>query len=107
MILLFGIIVYLFLYTNPALGILGVFAAYEVLRRSAKPESRSAYIQYTPSEKKRETDLAHLNEPSPPTLEEEVVSKMAPIGRSDPAAYVDSTFKPVGESTHNAFNIKH
>jgi len=106
MIILFGIVVYLFLYTNPALGILGIFVAYELLRRSADPIGRAAYIQYTPTEIKREADLKEMNPPKPPTLEEEVVDKMAPIGHSDPASFVDTEFKPIADGTHNALTVK-
>jgi hypothetical protein len=36
------------------------------------------------------------------TLEEDVVSQMAPIGGSSPSEYIVSEFKPISENTHDA-----
>ena len=106
---IFIITLYLFLYTNPVLGILYIFVAYELLRRSSQfingNASNNTYLQYTPSQERRNTDLQQMNPAKPASLEEDIVSNMAPIGRSDPASFVDSTFKPIGENIHNAFSI--
>jgi len=106
MIALFAVVIYLFLYTNPALGILGIFVAYELLRRSDEPIGRASYVQYTPSTERRESDLVDMNPPKDPSLEEDVVAKMAPIGHSDVATFVDTTFKPLVDGNHNAFKLR-
>lgn len=109
MIIIFIVTLYLFLYTNPVLGILYIFVAYELLRRSSSivtgNAGHNAYIQYSPSQQRRDTDLKQMNPVKTETLEEDVVAKMAPIGHSDPATYVDTTFKPISENVHNAFSV--
>lgn len=104
MISIFIITLYLFLYTNPILGVLYIFVAFELLRRSMKVGSTS-YIQYSPSQYKRESDLKQMNPPKSTSLEEDVVAKMAPLGHSDSSAYIDDSFKPISENIHNAFLV--
>ena len=88
------------------LGILYIFVAYELLRRSMKVGNvgSTSYIQYSPSQYKRDSDLKQMN-PVKSSLEEDVVAKMAPLGHSDASAYIDSSFKPVSENIHNAFSV--
>ena len=105
MVVVFCVTLYLFLYTNPILGILYIFVAYELFRRSSKQTGKTAYIQYTPSQEKRDAKMVAMNPPKTVSLEEEVVSQMAPIGRSDPISYVNSSYKPVSDNVHNAFSI--
>jgi len=46
--------------------------------------------------------MAAMNPPKEVTVEEEVISQMAPVGVSAPISYVMTSFKPVAESTNNA-----
>lgn len=96
MAVIFAVTVYLFVYSNPILAILYIFVAYELLRRSAsfKPITM---VQYTPTQEKKNTDLRKMNPPQEKTLEEEVVDKMAPVGKSDASVYLPSSYKPVSE----------
>jgi len=96
MIVIFAITISLFVYTNPILGILYIFVAYELLRRSSKQTGVSAYIQYTPTQAKRNQEMKNMNPPASTSLEEEIVLKMAPIGHSDKNVYIESTFVPMG-----------
>jgi len=107
MISIFIITLYLFLYTNPILGVLYIFVAFELLRRSMKVGNigSTSYIQYSPSQYKRESDLKQMNPPKSTSLEEDVVAKMAPLGHSDSSAYIDDSFKPISENIHNAFLV--
>ena len=105
MVVIFCVTLFLFLYTTPILGILYIFVAYELLRRSARTTGRTAYIQYTPTQEKRDSNMRAMNPPKETTLEEEVVSTMAPIGHSEPGRFIDTTFKPVAENNHNAFTV--
>lgn len=103
MLVLFCITVYLFLYANPVLAILYIFVAYELLRRSSTVAAgRSAYIQYTPSQERRDAEMVAMNPPQQRTLEEDVVAQMAPIGKSPMGSYSDSTYKPVSDKTFGA-----
>jgi len=105
MIVMFCVTLYLFLYANPILGVLYIFVAYELLRRSAKVVGTSAYVQYTPSQERRNTEMKAMNPVKTTSLEESVVSQMAPVGRSDPTTYVNSSYKPVADNNHNAFSV--
>lgn len=108
MIVIFCITVFLFIYSNPVLAVLYVFVAYELLRRSAKvlrPSPQSNYIQYTQPDVKKETELKKMKDEMPienTTLEEVVVAKMAPIGKSELITFSAATFKPVATNVQGA-----
>ena len=102
MLSIFIVTIYLFFYSNPVLAIVYVFVAYELLRRSSQVTGRVSMVQYTPTQVKKDSELRAMNPPVVETLEEQVVQKMAPIGRSDPIVYTSSTFKPVAEKIDGA-----
>ena len=95
MLVVFMVTLYLFFYTNPILGVLSIFVAYELLRRSSIV---GKIIMNTPSQE-RNVELKEMNPPPIyfPTLEEEVVSQMAPIGKSEASVYQSSSYKPVSD----------
>jgi hypothetical protein len=96
------ITLYVFMNYNPILGVVFLFVAYEIVRRSARVNNRVPMILHTPSQAKKDAELAEMN-PSPPTsLEEEVVDKMAPVGKSSLISYTMSEYKPVSSDIHNA-----
>ena len=70
------VVIYLFFATNPVIGILGLLALYEFIKRSKKEED--SYSNYKPSEYKKQLHFDALNQ-WPKTLEEEVISNMAPL----------------------------
>ena len=90
--------VYLLLYSHPVLGVLSVFVAYELLRRS------STVVQYIPTmltaQPKVDAKIQSFNPPVERTLEEDVVAQMAPIDVS--SDYVETGFKPVSNDVHGA-----
>jgi len=115
LLVIFCITVGLFIYSNPLLAVLYIFVAYTLLRRSASIKNVSRYIETTKttSEKNREIK-AQIAEVTPPheeartaqlgvtqpiTLEEEVVNENAPIGRSEPVVFKQSSYKPVATDT--------
>ena len=108
---MFCAIVAMFLHTSPILAVLFVFVAYTLLRRSATIRNKVQYAQTTKetSEKKRDVQK-QVNNATPPTetprtvdikikdettLEEQVVEERAPIGRSEPINFLQSSYKPV------------
>jgi len=94
---------YMFLYTNPILGVLSLIVAYEILRRSSKKTGRYALTQYLPTQTTRDTEMRAMNPVKKVTLEEDIVAKMAPIGVSNQSGEViDTPFRPVSEETHSA-----
>ena len=105
MTMIFCITVFLFFYAHPFLAILYVFVAFELIRRSTKI-SKASYIKYTPSQEKKDSYMQDMNKPIEFTLEEEMVSTLAPIGHSsNNGNYIDTNFKPISENVHNAFSI--
>jgi hypothetical protein len=102
MLLLFIITLFLFFYVNPILGVVFIFVAYEMLRRSSNSTGRTAILQYTPSQAKKDQEMQRMNPSKKETLEEEIVEKMAPIGKSEMSVFTPSTFKPVADDVGNA-----
>ena len=96
---------YVFINYHPILGVVFLFVAYEIVRRSARVNNRVPMIQYTPSQAKKDAELAEMNPPAPTTLEEEVIDKMAPIGKSSLITYTMSEYKPVSSDIHGASTI--
>jgi hypothetical protein len=94
---------YLFFYTNPILGVVFIFVAYELIRRSSLVKiaaSDNYIIRSSASEAERSFEMKQMN-PSPyVTLEEDVIAKMAPAQVFN---HTDTTlgvgFKPVIEKT--------
>lgn len=101
MIALFLFIIALFIYLHPVIGVLSIFVAYELIRRSTPSVTgKTEYVQYTPEN--RDEEIKKLNPPEEKTLEESIVSKMSPIGQSNVSDYVNTSFKPIADNNHNA-----
>jgi hypothetical protein len=96
---------YVFMNYSPVLGVVFLFVAYEIVRRSARVNNRVPMIMYTPSQAKKDAELASMNPPAPASLEEEVVEQMAPVGKSSLISYTMSEYKPVSTDIHNASAI--
>lgn len=96
---------YVFINYHPILGVVFLFVAYEIVRRSARVNNRVPMIQYTPSQAKKDVELAEMNPVIPTTLEEEVIDKMAPVGKSSLITYTMSEYKPVSSDIHGASTI--
>lgn len=107
---IFVVTVFLFLYTNPILAILYILVGYELIRRSSEATMYNSSIlnkypltinpnvkEIVPLFKKEVTIEQESN-----TLEEEVVSKMAPIGRSEPKAFLSSSYSPISTKVNGA-----
>jgi hypothetical protein len=128
MIFVFCVIVYLFLYSHPVLGIFALLAAYEFFYYSTSSyspaTSKTAFLQYAPQPVTREiqpNELSPVLALPPPisidvsesqipiqsqqpqqTLEEEMVQNMAPVNPQDTSVYVNTRFQPVADSVGNA-----
>jgi len=89
----------LFSFYHPIVGILGLIALYELIQRSG------GISNYQPSETKKTTQLENMNQTWPKTLEESVISDMAPLptyglgGMKNGGNYVSS------EEPHNGTDI--
>jgi len=94
-----------FMRSNVILGVIGLFVAYEVVRRSARINNRVPMEIYTPSQMNKDIELIQMNPPESKSLEEEMVDKMAPVGKSSMITFTMSEYKPVATETHNASTI--
>jgi len=100
MIIIFITTIYLLFYTTPFLAILAIFAAYELIRRSSgKVQKMNHYIkEYNPpTQEEKDDKMLELNPVKIETLEEEVVYKMAPIGKSETNTYIETSYKPIAD----------
>jgi hypothetical protein len=88
---------YLLLFTHPVLGVLSIFVAYELLRKSTMVRFIPTVLKDQP---KVDAQQQSFNPPAERTLEEDLVAQMAPIEVS--ADYVETGFKPVSEDVHGA-----
>jgi len=94
---IYGLALGVFMYHSPIVGVVALFAANEVVKRSKVSTGGQAVFKYLPSQDKMDDTLTALNQ-YPVTLEEELVSTMAPLvldGPSGPPSYV-----PVLEPTN-------
>lgn len=96
---------YLFFYTKPILGIVFIFVAYELLRRSSLVKigaSDNYILRSTPSEIQRTAEMNQMNPPRTVTLEEDVIAKMAPAQTFLHDSAIDTGFKPIAERVAGA-----
>ena len=89
----------LFVNTHPVVGVASLIAAYELIKRSSIKTGSHAVRNQLPSEHKKLSDFKKYND-FPVTLEEEVVSKMAPLVKHSPAP--NANYKPILSDTHDA-----
>ena len=95
----------LFFYVNPLVAILGIIAAYELIRRSMiKGGTTDSFIQYLPSYDPQCRDLNAFNQFAP-TLEQEMVNKMAPL--VGPSASPNAVFRPNQDNDHDAAPVNY
>lgn len=94
---------YLFANTQPIVGVVGLFAAYELIKRSSHSNGTLAIQRYLPTELTKNGHLSAFNQ-FPVTLEEEVVKQMAPLVES--AGPSNINYKPVSNNTHNAMDVQ-
>ena len=59
-------------------------------------------MKHTPTQEKKDEKMKKMNPVKKATLEEEIVDKMAPVGKSDMISYVSTTFSPVAEEVTGA-----
>jgi len=121
MIVLLLIPFVLFLYVNPVIGVLSLFMIHKILS-DAKPVVTTIKTELpamNPNKFNKQgvsfddnnniivpssTVENHIDMPNVPTntLEENVVTQMAPIGVSDPATFIKSSYKPITLDDHSA-----
>lgn len=99
-IIILLVVIYLISNANPILAILSLFVAFDLVRRSSMTTGIDALKKYAPSEIHKMSQFSAFNQ-FPYTLEQEVVSKMAPIVQTGPI-FTRSSFHPMVENLHDA-----
>lgn len=89
----------LFTKCHPLVGILALFAAYQLIMRSSKATGTYAVENIMPSEENKYEEMIEQNV-IPKTLEEEVVKTMVPLTRDLPSG--QQTYQPVLDSNINS-----
>jgi hypothetical protein len=102
-IVIFLVVIYLFMHSNPILAVLSLFVAFDLIRRSSMTTGLDALQKYAPSEQKKMSQFTAFNQ-FPYTLEQEVVAKMAPIARSG-YSLTKSSYKPMLDNIHDAATL--
>jgi hypothetical protein len=99
-IVIFIVVIYLFLHSNPLLAVISLFVAFDLIRRSSATTGISALQKYAPSEQKKMSQFNAYNQ-FPYTLEQEVVKKMAPVVQSG-SSLSQASYKPLLDNIHDA-----
>ena len=89
----------LFAYSNPILGVLGIFVAYQIIRGASIRTGMAALEQYYPTEEKKWSPFTKQHQ-FPYTLEQEIVKQMAP--QKFNTEYVKATYAPTLDDTYDA-----
>ena len=86
----------LFLSTNPVVGILAFFAAYEFIRRSSRATGVYGLETFSPTEQKKQEVMTAMNPSASKSLEEELVDSLVPITPNNDIGSTDGgSFQPV------------
>jgi hypothetical protein len=99
-IAIFITIIYLFMHANPILAVLALFVGFDLIRRSSMATGIDALQRFAPSEEKKSSQFTAFNQ-FPYTLEQEVVSKMAPIMKSG-SSLSQASYKPLLDNLYDA-----
>ena len=81
-----------FMHSHHVVGILALYAAYILIRRSSSVTGRYAIEAYVPSEKRKSKELSAYNQ-FPVTLEEQIVALRAPLADTEVGS-ATATFRP-------------
>lgn len=88
----------LFIYTNPILGVIGFFVAYDLIRRSSIETGNYGIDHYLPTEDTKAAKMSSYNQ-YPYTLEQEMVKKMVPAVSKDMS---QASYEPMMNDTYDA-----
>ena len=92
----------LFYTKNPILIVLGVVAAYEIIRRSSISTGTYAMEHSLTSEKKKAKAMEEYNKPVEKTLEEDMVNAIPPI---EGTPMTPPAYEPALTRSHGATNV--
>ena len=90
---------FLFAYSNPILGVLGLLVAYQLIKSASVKTGMAALEKYYPTEEKKWSPFSPAHQ-FPYTLEQEVVKNMTT--QKFNTEYVKAPWRPVLDDTHDA-----
>jgi len=105
LVIMFIVTLFLFFYTNPILGVVYIFVAYELIRRTSLVKTGASdnyMIRSSPSENQKSDEMIKMNPTRTLTLEEDIVAKMAPVQVFNNDPTINTGFKPVVEKSKYA-----
>jgi hypothetical protein len=107
-IVIFVIVIYMFMNHHPVLAILGLFVAFDLIRRSSASKNNGTMTieeskKYAPCESNKSSQFTAFNQ-FPYTLEQEVIKKMAPIIKPG-VSMSKPSYNPLLENLHDASPI--
>ena len=89
-------------HSNPIVGVVALYAAYELIQRSSVTTGSAAISRYLPTEMKKGNHLSAFNQ-FPITLEEEVVKQMAPLVETAGPSHLH--YIPASDNIYSAMSI--
>ena len=95
----------IFYHTHPVIGILGLIAGYELIKRSGNGVAAIDIDSYMPSEYSKEHKMEVMQPPFKGTLEEDMVRNMVPLVVPSETSSLD--YQPTLDSLHNASPINY
>lgn len=86
-------------YAKPAVAMISVVFAYELLRRCSHTGAplNTPAVDAAPTQTQKDAIMVEMNPAVPDTLEEAVISRMAPLGGNDPATFIETSYKPIAD----------
>ena len=93
------VVLMLFVYSNPILGVLGVLVAFQLIKTSSEKTGTYGLEQFYPTEEKKWSPFTPTHQ-FPYTLEQEVVKQMA--SQKFNGNYVKAPYRPMLDDTHEA-----
>jgi hypothetical protein len=93
---------FLFSYSNPILGVLGIIVAYQLIKSSSVQTGTEALEKYYPTEQKKWSPFTPIHQ-FPYTLEQEMVKLMA--SQKFNTNYVKAPYRPILDDTYDASPI--
>ena len=101
-VIILGIVAYMFKFANPILILLTILVAFDMIRKSYISTGNFGLNNFVPTELLKSQQVSAMNQ-FPYTLEQEVISKMAPIYNG--GSITKATYKPMLEDLHDASKI--
>lgn len=92
-LLIFCIILYLFIRRHFILGVLAIWAFYDLMRKSGNITGINDLMRYAPTERKKFSELTAYNQ-FPYTLEQEMVGKMTTAHFNTGSSLTKYSWKP-------------